>query len=114
LRAALDSFAGRADEDLASACRSLLRKAGAAVPRRRGDVGVPGELRALGVTSRELEVLRLLAVGLPNREIAGRLYLSPRTVERHVGNLEVKTGTARRAELVAYAARTVGRDVPPA
>ena len=57
------------------------------------------------MTSRELEVLRLLALGLPNREIAGRLYLSPRTVERHVGNLEVKTGTARRAELVAYAAR---------
>ncbi|MDQ3980848.1 MAG: AAA family ATPase [Actinomycetota bacterium] len=108
LREALDFFDGRGDDRIASACRSLLRKAGAPVPRRRGDTDVPGELRALGVTSRELEVLRLLAVGLPNKEIAARLYLSPRTVERHLENLSVKTGATRRSELVAYAARTVG------
>ncbi len=110
LREALDFFDRRGDEPIASACRSILRKAGAAVPRHRGETGVPGELRALGVTSRELEVLRLLAVGLPNREIAGRLYLSHRTVERHVANLAAKTGAARRAQLVAYAARAVGGD----
>jgi DNA-binding CsgD family transcriptional regulator/tetratricopeptide (TPR) repeat protein len=110
LRQALDFFSGRGDDPLASACRSILRKAGAPVPRQRGETGVPGGLRALGVTSRELEVLRLLAVGLPNKEIAGRLYLSPRTVERHVANLAVKTGAARRAQLIAYAARTVGGD----
>lgn len=108
LREALDFFERRGDEQMASACRSILRTAGAAVPRRRGETDVPGELRALGVTSRELEVLLLLAVGLPNREIATRLYLSPRTVERHVANLSVKTGVGRRSELVAYAARTVG------
>jgi DNA-binding NarL/FixJ family response regulator len=73
---------------------------------------IPGELRPLGVTSRELEVLRLLAVGLPNKEIAGRLYLSPRTVERHVANLAVKKGAAGRTQLVAYAARTFGEDAP--
>ena len=112
LRETLAFFQGRGDEHIASACRSLLRKAGAAVPRRRGNTTVPGELRARGVTSRELEVLRLLAAGLPNKQIAARLYLSPRTVERHVANLEVKTGVGRRSELVAYAARTL-RGVSP-
>jgi DNA-binding NarL/FixJ family response regulator len=67
---------------------------------------VPPELRGIGVTGRELEVLRLLAEGLSNQEIAARLYLSPRTVERHVANLSVKTGVERRAQLVAFAARS--------
>ncbi|MDP9388876.1 MAG: LuxR C-terminal-related transcriptional regulator, partial [Actinomycetota bacterium] len=107
LREALDFFDARNDHHIASACRSLLRRAGAPVPRRRGHTDIPGELRALGVTSRELEVLRLLAAGLPTKEIAARLYLSPRTVERHLENLSVKTGAARRSELVAYAARTL-------
>lgn len=108
LREALDFFDGRGEDAIASACRSILRRAGAAVPRRRGSVAVPGDLRALGVTAREVEVLRLLATGSPNKEIAARLYLSPRTVERHVANLAVKAGVERRSELVAYAARTVG------
>ena len=112
LREALAFFDARGDERIASACRSLLRRAGAAVPRRRAGTDVPGPLRALGVTSRELEVLRLLALGLANKDIGERLYLSPRTVERHVANLSVKTGVGRRSELVAYAARTVG-EAPP-
>lgn len=62
------------------------------------------------MTAREFEVLQLLALGLPNRDIGARLYLSPRTVERHVANLTAKTGTTRRSELVAYAARTVAAD----
>ncbi|MBW3575407.1 MAG: AAA family ATPase [Actinobacteria bacterium] len=91
---------------IASACRSLLRQAGAPVPRRRsGTDAVPTSLRALGVTSRELEVLTLLAEGLANREIGARLYLSPRTVERHVANLVAKAGVERRSQLVAFAAR---------
>lgn len=110
LREALEFFEGDGDDRIASACRSILRKAGAAVPRRRDHTGVPSELRALGVTSRELEVLQLLALGLANKDIGARLYLSPRTVERHVANLAVKTGTARRSELVAYAARTLSAD----
>jgi DNA-binding NarL/FixJ family response regulator len=81
------------------------------VPRRRDHPGVPGELRALGITARELEVLQLLALGLANHDIAARLFLSPRTVERHVANLAVKTGTTRRSQLVAYAARTLGADI---
>jgi DNA-binding CsgD family transcriptional regulator len=106
LREALAFFDGRGEDRIASACRSLLRRAGVAVPRRRGDEVVPPDLRALGVTGRELEVLRLLAEGLSNQEIAARLYLSPRTVERHVANLTVKIGAQRRAQLVAFAARS--------
>lgn len=113
LREALAFFEARGEERIASACRSMLRRAGAAVPRRRGEEDVPGPLRGLGVTSRELEVLRLVALGLANKEIGARLYLSPRTVERHVSNLTVKTGVGRRSELVAYAARTVGEERPP-
>lgn len=111
LREALAVFDARDEDRLASACRSLLRRAGAAVPRRRG-APVPAPFHALGVTSRELEVLRLLALGLPNKDIGARLYISPRTVERHVANLSDKTGAGRRSELVAYAARTLGGPPP--
>lgn len=98
--------AGRYDT-LASACRALLRRAGSPVPRQRAGTGVPTDLRALGITAREVEVLRLLGTGLPNKEIAARLFLSPRTVERHVANVSTKVGVSRRSELVAYAARTL-------
>lgn len=105
LREALGFFEGNGNDRSASACRSLLRRAGAAVPRRRGDTDVPGDLRVAGVTGREFEVLQLLGEGLTNQEIASRLYLSPRTVERHIANLTAKTGVERRAQLVALAAR---------
>jgi len=59
------------------------------------------------VTSREVDVLRLVVEGLPNREIAARLYLSPRTVEKHVERLVAKTGVPGRAELAKY-----GVDLP--
>ena len=57
------------------------------------------------LTSREAEVLRLVAEGLSDREIGARLFISHRTVERHVSNLLSKLGAARRAELVATAQR---------
>ena len=57
------------------------------------------------LTAREVEVLRLLADGLSDREIGTRLFISHRTVERHVSNLLSKLGAARRAELVATALR---------
>lgn len=115
LREALAFFDHHGEERIASACRSLLRKAGAPVPRRRGKAEAPPALRALGVTTREIEVLRLLGEGLSNKEIAGRLYLSPRTVERHVANLADKAGVERRSQLVAFAARAApaAGDTPP-
>jgi DNA-binding CsgD family transcriptional regulator len=102
LRAAAEYFADRGDDQVAAACRNLLRQAGAPVPRRRaGEQPVPGRLRALGVTEREAEVLRLAALGLGNREIAERMVLSPRTVEKHVEHVLAKTGV-RRDQLATY------------
>jgi DNA-binding CsgD family transcriptional regulator/tetratricopeptide (TPR) repeat protein len=57
------------------------------------------------ITSRESEVLRLVAEGLTDRAIGGRLFISHRTVERHVSNLLAKLDADRRSELVATAHR---------
>lgn len=59
----------------------------------------------LGLSPREVEVLRLLAAGLSNPAIAARLSLSVHTVERHVVNLYTKLGIHGRAEATAYALR---------
>jgi DNA-binding CsgD family transcriptional regulator len=102
LREAAEYFAARGDDRVAAACRGLLRRAGAPVPRRRpGGPLLPGQLRALGVTEREADVLRLAARGLGNREIAEAMFLSPRTVEKHVASLLAKTGL-RRSQLAGY------------
>lgn len=108
LRTSADFF-GRAGHDrLRLACHALLRQAGEPVPRRgRGDSEVPDELGSLGVTSREVDVLSLVADRLGNREIAARLYLSPRTVEKHVASLIAKTKVADRGELANYADRVL-------
>jgi DNA-binding NarL/FixJ family response regulator len=66
---------------------------------------VPDELRRAGVTSREMDVLLLVGEGSSNAEIAGRLYLSPRTVQNHIDRLLGRLGLGTRARLVAYASR---------
>ena len=105
LREAMAQFEGHQQERLTTACRSLLRKAGAPVPRRRPGAQIPVALRGRGITEREVEVLTLLGEGLGNTEIATRLFLSPRTVERHIANLVAKTDLRTRTELVAFSAR---------
>jgi two-component system response regulator NreC len=52
---------------------------------------------------REIEVLKLIALGHTNSEIAGNLYLSVRTVESHRAHIQQKTRRTTRAELVSYA-----------
>jgi DNA-binding NarL/FixJ family response regulator len=56
---------------------------------------------ALG--ARELEVLRLVARGLTDREIARELYMSPSTVQKHLTRIRRKTGLRRRSELARWA-----------
>jgi two-component system response regulator NreC len=55
------------------------------------------------LTEREVEVLKLIALGHTNAEIADRLYLSVRTIESHRTHIQRKVGHATRAELVTYA-----------
>ena len=56
-----------------------------------------------GLTPRELEVLKLVALGFTNAEIARQLYINARTVEAHRSNIEHKLRLTTRAALVAYA-----------
>jgi DNA-binding CsgD family transcriptional regulator len=56
-----------------------------------------------GLTAREVEVLRLVAAGKTNRAIAGDLFLSDKTVARHVSNILTKLGLSSRAAATAYA-----------
>jgi two-component system, NarL family, response regulator NreC len=56
-----------------------------------------------GLTPRELEILKLIALGYTNAEIAEQLYLSTRTIETHRAHVQRKTGRSTRAELVRYA-----------
>jgi DNA-binding CsgD family transcriptional regulator len=66
--------------------------------QRPGQVARPG-----GLTAREVEVLRLIAAGKTNRTIATELFLSEKTVARHVSNILTKLGLPSRAAATAYA-----------
>jgi two-component system response regulator NreC len=65
------------------------------------------------LTEREVEVLRLVALGHTNAEISEQLYLSVRTVESHRAHIHQKAGRGTRAELVAYAREHGLLDTPP-
>jgi len=104
LREALANFEDLGLPNFAGQCRAALHAAGEPVPRRpRSEAPrVTGLLAARGVTPREVEVLAQVAAGRSNREIAGALHLSVRTVEKHVERLLMKTGHSR-SELAGFA-----------
>lgn len=112
VREALANFEDLGLPNFAAQCRAALRAMGEAVPRRpRSEAPrVTGLLAARGVTPREAEVLAQIAAGCSNREIAGALQLSVRTVEKHVERLLMKTGHSR-SELAGFAE---GAGVQPA
>jgi DNA-binding NarL/FixJ family response regulator len=60
---------------------------------------------AAGLSRREVEVLRLVAAGRSNREMAAMLCRSERTIERHLENIYRKVGARNRADATAYAHR---------
>ncbi|WP_183645815.1 LuxR C-terminal-related transcriptional regulator [Nonomuraea dietziae] len=76
---------------------------------RRARISLTGEAPAeetrLGLTAREFEVLKLVTRGLSNREIAGELFISVKTVSVHVSNILAKLGAASRGEAAATAHR---------
>jgi HD-GYP domain-containing protein (c-di-GMP phosphodiesterase class II) len=81
-----DAKAGRLDSD---AVEAVLGAAGHRISRRRGG--------PFGLTGREVDVLRLLAVGLSNKEIAQRLVITPKTVGNHVEHIYAKIEVRTRA-----------------
>ncbi|MFJ1756104.1 AAA family ATPase [Kitasatospora sp. NPDC088134] len=100
LRGAEEYFHALGAAAPAGACRALLRRSGATVVQRRsGRERIPEAVRARGVTLREYEVFALLVDRPGNREIAERLVISPRTVEKHLASLLRKTGLPDRAAL---------------
>jgi DNA-binding NarL/FixJ family response regulator len=58
-----------------------------------------------GLTAREVEVLRLLARGLSNKQIAERLVIARKTVDNHVEHIYAKTGASNRARADLFAVR---------
>jgi DNA-binding CsgD family transcriptional regulator len=96
--------AGRLD---AEAAEAVLGAAGHRVPRRREGPA--------GLTRREVEVLKLVARGLPNKEVARLLVISPKTVGNHVEHIYSKIGASTRAEASLFAMRhgLLPEDAPP-
>lgn len=101
-RAALATFQRLGAARDADEAAQVLRGLGAAPRARPGQAG--------GLTSREREVLALLAHGLSNRAIAARLSISAKTAEHHVSQILGKLGLRSRAEAAAYAAQQPAPD----
>lgn len=97
------------DVDTASieldAARDVFRRLGAAPELARVDALIDRTAThpAGGLTSREVEVLRLVASGKTNRAVAADLVISEKTVARHVSNIFDKLGVSSRAAATAYA-----------
>lgn len=88
----------------------FLQELNAFLPGLPSDAGVHGDL----LTARELEILRCVAAGMSNDAIAEQLFVSSRTVERHLGNMYGKLGVRGKSARAAIAARAASllRDPP--
>ena len=79
------------------AVEAVLGAAGHRVVRRREGPS--------GLSRREVEILKLLARGLSNKEIAGLLFISPKTVSNHVEHIYTKLGVSNRAQASLFAVK---------
>jgi DNA-binding NarL/FixJ family response regulator len=95
-----DDEAAAAEESAGQAALALLRTSEAEQPQTAAS---PSGVRPMGLSAREVQVLRLISTGLTNRAIAERLVLSERTVDRHVSNILGKLGAATRTAATAFA-----------
>jgi DNA-binding NarL/FixJ family response regulator len=97
---ALESFETLGATAVANKLKKAMRDRGLSVPR-----GKSRETKAhpAGLTTRQHEVLELLAEGLSNTEISDRLFVSPRTIENHVSAVLSKLNSATRTEAVSRA-----------
>jgi DNA-binding CsgD family transcriptional regulator len=96
----LEAFGAVREADAAAALMRSLGARGRAAPRSLGSL-----------SRREVEVLRLVGEGLSNRDIAERLFISPKTAEHHMGRIYAKLGLKSRAEAAAYAVRNLGDEI---
>ena len=103
LRAAaggLSVLDARVQASLLAAATSAPPAAPARAPGRSSPAPLPD-----GLTQREAEILTLIAQGLTNPEIAGRLFLSNHTVKTHISRIFAKTGSRDRVAAIGYARR---------
>jgi DNA-binding NarL/FixJ family response regulator len=101
-----------ADRDLVEACRAAMRGESFLYPAATSTLIADslrrernGEEPRDPLTSREIEVVKLVAEGYTNQQIAEALVISPKTVERHRANILEKLGMRDRVELTRYAIR---------
>jgi DNA-binding CsgD family transcriptional regulator len=95
LRDALETFEDLGARLWADRARQELRASGETARRRDASTVVD-------LTPQELQVARLVRRGLPNRDVAAQLYVSPRTVDFHLRNVFAKLGVSSRTELAAH------------
>jgi two-component system response regulator NreC len=94
-----------ADQDLPLAIKRAAAGDSFVAPRVASSLAVYDNAGRDPLSQRELDVLRLIALGHTNAEIAGLLHISIRTVETHRAHIHHKLGLTTRAELVRYALR---------
>ena len=98
-----NSIAGRVHDENVTVISGFLRSTAAASQVSDEPATLP--TTRVRLTSRELQVLRLVAAGSTNKEIASALGVAVSTLERHVANLYTKIGARGRADAIAYALR---------
>lgn len=106
------SIAGRDHDEGVAVADRFLRAGTATVVAKSSVEGAASLVGVYGLTSREIQVLRRVAAGASNKEIAAQLDVAVSTVERHLVNIYNKIGARGRADAIAFALRS-GIDASP-